>query len=73
MRKKDAQNGLVTSTLRFDIFVISDIDECSEGTNNCHAEATCKNTQGLYNCTCVNGYEGNGKHCEIRKVQRLKG
>ena len=49
----------------------TDIDECSKGTHKCHAKATCNNTQGSYNCTCVRGYEGNGKDCKARR--NLKG
>ncbi|XP_068735863.1 EGF-like repeat and discoidin I-like domain-containing protein 3 [Montipora capricornis] len=39
-----------------------DIDECSSE-NECHVYATCKNTIGSYNCTCQNGYEGDGTNC----------
>ena len=55
---------------------LSDIDECAAGTNMCHQEATCTNTDGNYSCTCNSGYTGdglecNGKHlyiCEIPNV-----
>ena len=41
-----------------------DIDECSNSTlNNCHADATCTNTDGNFTCTCNNGYEGDGTNC----------
>ena len=40
----------------------SDIDECSSA-NECHQNATCNNTKGSYNCTCKDGFEGNGKNC----------
>jgi hypothetical protein len=46
----------------------SDVDECAEGSHGCHANATCTNTQGAYNCTCLRGHIGNGKYC-----QNLKG
>ena len=36
----------------------NDIDECSEGTDNCAAHATCANTAGGYTCTCNDGYSG---------------
>ena len=40
----------------------SDIDECSSE-NECHLDATCTNTKGSYNCTCKDGFEGDGKNC----------
>ncbi|XP_069770058.1 signal peptide, CUB and EGF-like domain-containing protein 2 [Narcine bancroftii] len=43
---------------------ILDIDECTEGTDVCHVDAICQNTQMSYKCTCKAGYKGNGKKCE---------
>ena len=40
----------------------ADIDECSSA-NECHQNATCNNTKGSYNCTCKDGFEGDGKNC----------
>lgn len=47
------------------IFVIfvAEINECN-GENDCHQNATCTNTIGSYNCTCNDGFEGNGTSCE---------
>jgi alpha-tubulin suppressor-like RCC1 family protein len=35
-----------------------DVDECFEGTQQCHVTAACKNTAGSYDCTCPPGYSG---------------
>ena len=43
--------------------LLSDIDECTTGTNMCHQEATCMNTDGGYTCTCNNRYTGDGMEC----------
>ena len=48
------------------LFPITDIDECTT-TNNCHHDAICINTDGGYNCTCKEGYVGNGTNCTGKK------
>ena len=40
-----------------------DIDECAIGTGMCGTNASCTNTAGSYNCTCNNGFTGNGFNC----------
>jgi hypothetical protein len=40
----------------------SDVDECL--LTPCHSNATCDNVVGSFNCTCVDGYAGNGTHCD---------
>ena len=41
-----------------------DIDECSSPeTNDCDVNAKCENTGGSYECSCVEGYQGDGKNC----------
>ena len=40
-----------------------DVNECDEGTAKCHSNATCSNTVGSYDCTCVLGYSGDGFNC----------
>jgi hypothetical protein len=44
-------------------FSTTDIDECTEGIDNCHQQAMCQNTDGSFNCYCNNGWTGNGTHC----------
>ena len=41
-----------------------DIDECADpALNDCHANATCTNLPGGYECTCKPGYGGDGVSC----------
>jgi len=40
------------------------VNECTLNTDNCHAQATCRNSPGSFNCTCNLGYSGNGTFCE---------
>ena len=49
----------------------SDIDECVSGTHECDVNAQCINTVGSYNCTCKNGYSGDGRSCSGIKVAQL--
>ncbi|CAK6444003.1 unnamed protein product [Pipistrellus nathusii] len=46
-----------------------DVDECSEGTDECHIDAICQNTPKSYRCLCKPGFQGEGwkgggKKCE---------
>ena len=43
-----------------------DVDECTIGTSDCHNNATCSNTIGTYECTCVFGYTGDGFNCTCK-------
>ena len=40
-----------------------DIDECADGSHRCNSSASCINTDGSFNCTCDNGYGGDGFNC----------
>ena len=44
-------------------FVLIDIDECTIGTQRCDVNAVCNNVLGSYNCTCNDGFHGNGTNC----------
>ena len=59
-------------------FICTDSDECGHdvmgvdengdeddlwNTNDCHSNATCSNFAGGYNCTCEDGYRGDGFNC----------
>ena len=41
-------------------FVCLDVDECADGTDNCHVNADCTDTIGSFQCTCSIGYSGDG-------------
>ncbi|XP_031556386.1 fibrillin-1-like [Actinia tenebrosa] len=41
----------------------NDVDECTAGTHNCHADATCTNNGGSFTCQCKPGYQGIGVTC----------
>ena len=43
--------------------LFSDIDECSQGTDNCHEDADCMNIKGSFRCRCKTGYAGSGVNC----------
>ncbi|XP_022809807.1 ryncolin-4-like [Stylophora pistillata] len=42
---------------------MEDIDECISGSHDCHVNATCINTIGSHNCTCNEGFTGDGRIC----------
>ena len=56
---------LQSHTLFLSCFVLwtADVNECTEGINICHDNATCNNTEGSYTCSCNTGYTGNGFSC----------
>ena len=41
----------------------SDVDECTEGTDNCDMNADCTNTDGSFTCSCKTGYYGDEVAC----------
>lgn len=44
-------------------FVVLDEDEGTSGTHNCDVNAVCNSTRGSYNCTCKEGFYGDGINC----------
>ena len=47
----------------YDSALFPDIDECKEGLDMCHINATCENTVGSYVCYCFTGFTGDGFYC----------
>lgn len=45
-------------------YVITDINECSDGSHTCSSYATCTDTIGSYTCKCPDkGFKGDGHKC----------
>ena len=42
----------------------TDIDECTEESDNCDDNAICTNTDGSFTCECESGFSGNGVQCD---------
>ena len=38
----------------------ADVDECIDGTHNCHINGECTNTPGSFTCACNDGFTGDG-------------
>ena len=49
------------------ITLLLDMDECKGSNNVCDLNADCTNTEGSHNCTCKEGYIGDGKSCQGTK------
>ena len=44
--------------------LIPDINECANSSAVCDSNASCSNIEGSFECTCNEGYTGNGSSCE---------
>ena len=47
---------------------VADIDECANSTDTCSPFAVCNNTMGEFNCSCLDGYSGDGFNCTGKSV-----
>ena len=55
------------------LFLILDIDECTNEPHSCDVHAECNNTLGSYKCTCTSaGFYGNGTHCTGKYILIMK-
>ena len=43
--------------------VCIDVDECASNAADCSPNAKCTNTTGSYECSCLSGFEGDGRNC----------
>ena len=57
---RDTLVPLLPKMLHYDS---TDIDECTSGVHDCSDVAVCLNTPGSYNCSCREGYDGDGYNC----------
>ena len=42
----------------------TNINECQDGSHNCHPNATCSDTSSGFTCSCKSGFTGNGQNCD---------
>lgn len=49
--------------MKMNVIIFSDIQECSLRLDDCSEVASCVNTEGSFRCTCLQGYQGDGKEC----------
>ena len=47
-----------------------DIDECTEGLDDCSDDAVCVNTEGSFSCTCERGFTGDGRVCLVTQLNQ---
>ena len=52
-----------TQVLTSSNMIFADLDECQEQNHNCDGMAHCSNTVGSFNCTCLQGFTGDGISC----------
>ncbi|XP_075423180.1 signal peptide, CUB and EGF-like domain-containing protein 2 isoform X4 [Ascaphus truei] len=43
---------------------LTDVDECADGSDDCHLDAICQDTASSYKCICKAGFKGEGTACE---------
>lgn len=48
-----------------------DVNECDSNQDNCDVNAACTNTIGSFDCSCDDGWEGNGNTCTKVKTDTV--
>ena len=49
---------------------LADEDECTDNNDNCNENAECTNVPGSFECTCHDGFTGDGVHCDGAYTER---
>ncbi len=49
-------------------FCCSDVNECALGIDNCHPDAMCVNSEGIFDCRCPIGFRGDGVECCVSEL-----
>ena len=63
---------LHTCNFKIELFPLQDINECEEGSHDCHIYAICTNLPSTYSCRCETGFIGNGTFCECKSSKYIK-
>ena len=77
LNQSQSSNYMYIINLSISIYILLihylDINECDNGSNDCHVNANCTNTVGSFNCTCKVGYTGDGRICSgmLFKLQHI--
>ena len=53
--------------------LLTDVDECNDGIDNCHSFANCSNANGSFSCSCHDGYTGDGLTCSGTHIANIAG
>ena len=53
------------------IMIYTDDDECKNGLDNCSVNANCTNTIGSFECTCNDGFGGDGRTCISKMISAI--
>ena len=61
---------LVISIFTHSWLILTDINECELETYPCSLNANCTDTDGSFNCTCREGFEGDGFNCTGRRLHK---
>ena len=54
----------------YSVSLSADVDECSADSSPCDENADCTNSEGSYNCTCKQGFDGDGVSCEGKGINQ---